>query len=132
MPVTRRAPYPHKGTVARKGCQTFLHSITIGASGAVTTQDADSGVSAVKNAGAGLYDLTLPSAVKKFVSGHVTFIGTLTTGTGNQYDWETNNLDAGTKAGTIQLQFRRNDTMAVADVPSGVVIRLRIEVEMGV
>jgi hypothetical protein len=132
MANQRRAPFPYKGQVGRKGCFTFFHTVTLTAAGAILSQDADSGVTAAKQGGAGLYTLTFPAAYKKVVGLRVGYIGVLTTGTGNQLDWENNNLDGGTKAGTIQAQFRRNDTMAVADVPSGIVLKFEIEVEEGV
>jgi hypothetical protein len=132
MANQRRAPFPYKGVVGRKGVFKFVHTLLIGAAGAITSQDADSGVVAAKQGGAGLYTLTFPAAYKKITGLGWSAIGVLTTGTGNQADWENNNLDGGTKAGTIQIQFRKNTDMSVADVPSGIVLKLEIEVEEGV
>src|SRR5262245_10731518 len=113
MGLQRRAPYPNKGTVGRKGRIDFTHTMVIGATGAIGSQDADSGVSASR-VSAGLYTLTFPAAYKKLIGLSVIILGTGAAGTGAIWEMASNNLTAGTKAGTIQILFRRTDTMAAA------------------
>ena len=67
MANQRRAPFPNKGTVGRKGRIDFTHTMVIGATGAISSQDADSGVSASR-VSAGLYTLTFPAAYKKIIA----------------------------------------------------------------
>lgn len=133
MALQRRAPYPHKGTVNRKGVMTFAHQMTIGAAGAITTQDADSGVTAAKQGTAGQYLMTFPNAYKRIVEIDCGQIGANSAiANGAFVDFETNNLTAGTKAGTILMQWRRLDTLAAADVPNGAVLIFRCDVEEGI
>ena len=131
MPGLRRAPYPNKGTVARKGRVDYTHTVAIGATGAVGTQDTDSGVS-IARVSAGLYTLTFPCGYKKWISSAVTIFGTGAAGTGSVWEWASNNLTAGTKAGTVQLQFRRSDTMVAADLPNPTSLTIEVSVEEGV
>jgi hypothetical protein len=108
MPTNKRSPFPSKGYFGRKGVAT-------------------------KQGGAGLYLITLPSSFKKVIELDVAIQGAITAATvGSFFDWETNNIDGGTAAGTILLQFRRPDTFAVADVPSGTVLTITISVVIGV
>lgn len=131
MANQRRAPFPNKGTVGRKGRIDFSHTMVIGATGAISSQDADSGVSASR-VSAGLYTLTFPAAYKKLIALSVLILGTGAAGTGAVWELATNNLTAGTKAGTIQVQFRRTDTMAAADVPNPTTLTVELSVEEGV
>jgi hypothetical protein len=128
-----RAPNPHKGTVARRGVLSFIHAVTIGASGAISSQDGDSGVVAAKQATAGQYTLTFPKAFKKLVNCSATFEGTIgATSTGSQLSVLTNNLTKGTKSGVLTVQWTNNSANAAADVPSGVVLTYYIDVEVGI
>ena len=131
MPGVRRAPYPRKGMVGRKGVVDFSHTMNIGATGAISSQDADSGVSASR-VSAGLYTLTFPAAYKKIVDWSVGITGTGAAGTAATWELASNNLTAGTKAGTIQILGRRTDTMVAADVPNPTVMTVFFSVEEGV
>lgn len=127
----RKAPFPRKGVVGRKGEITFSHAMVIGATGAISSQDADSGVSASR-VSAGLYTLTFPTAYRKLVGTSVTILGTGAAGTGAIWEFASNNLTAGTRAGTLQVQFRRTDTMAAADVPNPTTLTIEVSVEEGI
>lgn len=136
MSYTATSPYPHKGVVNRKGCQRFTHRVLVGAAGAITGQDADSRVSAAKQATAGQYLITLPKPYKRITDLGCFFIGN----TGSIVpDFTTDNITsqpvsgaaAGNGAGTILLQFR-NSAGAATDIANGSIFTLSIEVETGV
>jgi|SRR5882724_3103282 len=130
----QRAPYPSKGWVGRRGVTYFAHELLVGAAGAITTQDAQalSGVVATKQAGVGLYTYDLSNAFRKVVELSAEFIGALgAVTTGCVYSWINNNIDRGTKSGTIQLQWVRSDTNAIADVPNGTIVLVTIGVATG-
>lgn len=128
-----RAPFPHKGVVARKGVISFVHTVTVGAAGAVSSQDADSGVVATKQGTAGQYLLAFPSSYKKLVNCSYTFVGAIgATTTGSQMTVITNNLTAGTKNNQLTVQFTNISAGAAADVPNGTILIFYIDVEVGV
>jgi hypothetical protein len=133
MAVTRRAPFPSKGYVGRKGTLSFTHRINVGAAGAISSQDTDSGVTAAKQGTAGQYLLTFPTGYKRICELDCIMIGANSAiANGAFVDYETNNLDAGTKAGNILMQWRRGDTLAAADVPNPCTLLLTVTVEEGV
>lgn len=139
---TAKLPYPARGYIGRKGCISLSHRIQVGAAGAITAQDNDTGITAAKQGAAGTYLLTMPNGFKRIVELDCAFVGAMgAVTTGCTFDWETDNITiigipggaaVGTKAGNILLVFRRSDTNAVADVPSGTVLIPQITVEVGV
>ncbi len=133
MANQRRAPFPIKGYVGRKGVFMFSHTMILGAAGAISSQDTDSGVSASR-VSAGLYTLTFPAAYKKLIKVVPTIVGTGSAGTADvmELPLATQLLTAGTKVGTAQVQFRRADTKAAADLPNPTTLILDVTVEEGV
>jgi len=139
--MARKIPNPRKGTCgSRRGGQSFYTTLTIGASGAISTQDKseDSGFAQVVKTAAttGRYTFTLPERYKKFLKGVVTVIGpntanygANTTGLGNF--WRANDIDGNNKDGTIELQFVQA-SYADAEVPSGVILLIELEVAEGI
>jgi len=129
--------WPVSGFVNRKGVQFFTHRMLIGASGAITGQDADSRVVATKQGTAGQYKIQLPRGYKRFVCKEVDFTGN----TGSVVpDWLTDQVTSvaipgGTVAGTIDgsifLQLR-NSAGAATDLASTGTMTLLIGVENGV
>jgi hypothetical protein len=107
--------------------------MVLGAAGAIGSQDADSGVSAVR-VSAGLYTLTFPAAYKKLIKVVPTIVGTGAAGTGSvmELPLATQLLTAGTKVGTLQVLFKRSDTMVAADLPNPTTLILDVTVEEGV
>lgn len=135
MGYQARAPFPSKGFVGRKGVMFFAHTVTVGAAGAISSQDsqASSGVTATKQATAGQYTYALPTAYKKIVMLNAETIGALgAVTTGCTYTWLNDDIDANNKDGTIELQWCRSDTNAAADVPNGTIVLVTIAVEVGV
>ena len=134
---TTALPYPHKGVVSRKGCMRFTHRVLVGAAGAIAGQDADSRVTATKQATAGQYIMQLPRGYKRIADIGCTFIGN----TGSIVpDFITDNITSvaipggtvGTPSlGQITLQFR-NSAGAATDIANGAVFIFSIMVENGV
>lgn len=131
MSLQRRAPFPAKGFVARRGVIFFSHTMVIGATGAISSQDTDTGITAAR-VSPGLYTLTFPCPYKKLVYFNVSLGTTGAAGTAATWEYLNNNLTAGTKAGTIQIQGRRTDTMVAADVANPTTLTVLIGVEEGV
>lgn len=136
MGNTSTDPFPTRGSVNRRGTQRFSHRMLIGASGAITGQDADSRVVATKQGTAGQYLIQLPSGYKRITDLGSFFIGN----TGSVVpDWITDNITiipvpgatVGAKTGNILLQFR-NSAGAATDIASGTIVTINIEVEVGV
>jgi hypothetical protein len=136
MGATSTDKWPYAGVVNRKGVFAFAHRVLVGASGAITGQDADSRVTATKQGTAGQYLIALPRGYKKITSKVVDFLGN----TGSVVaDWLTDNITsqpvpgatAGTTAGTILLQLR-SSAGAATDLASGGIMTIRFEVENGV
>jgi hypothetical protein len=137
-----RAPYPHLGIVGIRGVTDFFTSMLIGASGAITSQvgiSARVGLSVVKTATkTGRYTISLPSAYKHFLGGNVTLVGPTdaiwgaNTVGGPYWFWRNNNIDGGTAAGTVDLQFAASTDNADADLPSGTVAIINIVCGKGV
>lgn len=137
--ATGLTPFPHAGAVGRKGVRIFSHRVAIGASGAISAQDADSGIVATKNGTAGNYTLQFPRSFKRIVSIGATFIGPVGVNTtGSWYTFLTNQLEvnpvtgSGSSAGNIILQWLNLSASSAADVPSGTVFIVTAEVEFGV
>jgi hypothetical protein len=108
----------------QKGVIGFTNRLVIGATGAITSQDAAAGF-VVTRISPGLYTITFPVGYKRIVRKGVDFETTPTAiANGFPYNFLTNNLDSGTKVGTIQIQFMRGDTYAAAELvnPSTIVI----------
>jgi len=137
----KRVTQPDRGTVGRRGVTRFYHAITLTTSGTIGSQDSVqiSGISAVKTAAkTGRYTLTLPDAFKTFLGGFVTLIGVTDASfgaitTGNKWFFRNNNIDGGTKAGTIDVQFATNDGTNITDaeLPTNTVIKLELALEWG-
>ena len=133
MAQQARAPFPHKGVVGRKGSMDFVHTVTIGASGAISSQDADSGVVATKQGTAGQYILAFPNSYKKLENVSYTFVGPIgATSAGSQMTVITNNLTAGTKNNQLTVQFSNISAGAAADLPNGTIAIFYISIEVGV
>jgi hypothetical protein len=139
----RKSPFPYKGVVgkARAGVMSFFATVTVGASGAISSQDKseDTGMAQlVKNAAAGRYQLVLPERYKKFLKGVVTVIGPNTAAynanntVGLLYFFRANDIDGNNKDGTIELQFVNGSAYADADVPSGTIFIVELVVAEGV
>lgn len=131
-------PTPHAGVVGRRGTRTFVHRFAVGASGAISAQD-NVGVTATKQGTAGQYLLQFPQSYKRIVSIGATFIGPVGANTtGSWYTFLTNQLELlpvtgnGSSAGNIILQWLNLSASAAADVPSGTVIVVTAELELGV
>lgn len=140
MGASGKLPYPYAGYVGRKGVRTFAHRMLIGASGAITAQDNDSGVVATKQGTAGQYLLQFPSAYKRICDLDTTFIGPLGANTtGFAVSYNSNNLETvpipgqsvGTKAGNILMNLSQTSN-ANADVPAGTVLIVHADLELGV
>lgn len=69
MGVTARIANPRLGYAGkdRRNALAFQHSMTIGAAGAIGSQDTDSGVTAALGT-PGLYTLTLPKSYRKLLN----------------------------------------------------------------
>jgi len=128
---------PHAGVVTRKGCVRFTHRVLVGASGAITGQDAKSRVTLTKQGTAGQYKVQLPRGYRAIVDIGCTFIGN----TGSLVpDFQTDQITteaipggtiAGTIDGTIILQFR-NSAGTATDLPNPCTFIVSIMVEGGV
>lgn len=140
--MPKRISNPIGGVIGRRGTTVLFHSITIGASGAITTQDTAlaSGIVAVKTAAkTGRYTLTLPSTYRNFLFGMAMIIGPDDVNygantTGLAAIFRDNDIDGNAtsaKDGTIEVQFVQG-TYADAEVPSGFIVKLRLDVEVGV
>jgi hypothetical protein len=137
MPSTSSDKWPLAGIVNRRGVFGFTHRVLIGASGAITGQDADSRVVLTKQGTAGQYKVQLPRGYKRFTSKDVDFTGNTNSVVA---DWLTDQVTtvaipggsiAGTIDGSIILQLR-NSAGAATDLPSTGTMTLRLEVENGV
>lgn len=138
----KKVPTPRLGVYGLKGVIDLFLEMTIGASGAITTSTANIGAAAgmtiAKTASkTGRYTLTLPSAFKHFLEGVATLIGPTdaiwgaNTVGGPDYFFRNNNIDRGTKAGTIDLQFSQNGSNADAELPSGTIVIVHLTVGQG-
>jgi len=135
----RRAPFPPLGLVGFKGLMWLAHQMTIGAAGAISSQTvlAKGGVTAVQTATkTGRYTYTLPAAYKHLFLPACETIGPTdaiygANTTGYDHFWRNNNVDSGTKVGTIDLQFTEGTDNADALPPSGLVIMCLFAVGRG-
>ena len=138
----KKVPFPYGGVWGRKGVTEAFIEMTIGASGAITTStanlDARGGLTIVKTATkTGRYTITLPSAQKHFLGGSVILIGPTdaiwgaNTVGGPSWFWRNDNIDRGTKAGTIDLQFCASTDNADAEVPSGTIVVIGVKFGTG-
>ena len=133
----RRAPMPQKGYVNRRGAITFCHKMVIGATGAITSQDTDSGLVASRTS-AGLYVISVPAnpgvgtgpslGFKKLLDVNIVFVGAAGATTAG-LPWTLTN--DGTATGTWSVTFVRPDTNAAADVPNPTTLIVNIEVAEG-
>jgi len=122
----------------RRNVCWFIHTMTIGASGAITSQDAQnvSGLQAVKAAQAGRYTITGPTspAFRSFKGGFACLTGDATnawgaTTVGFDSFMRAEHFDDRTATPTVLLQFMNNSANADADLPSGTVVNLFVCVE---
>lgn len=128
----KRLPQPLLGIIKFKGGTIIVHEMTIGAAGAISsqTQLTASGATAAKQGAAGRYTYTLPSAYKHFfgllptVTGPTNAIFGANTVGGPSWFVRNNNIDRGTKAGTIDLQFCASTDNSDADLPSGFIVNV--------
>jgi len=122
----------------RRNVAWFIHTITIGASGAISSQDAaaDSGVVAAKASQAGRYTLTFPGkGFRKFQGAYTILIGDAT----NQFGavsvgfdslCRAEHIDDATNPPTVIVQFVNSSTNYTdADLPSGTVVKIHTCVE---
>lgn len=147
MAAYTKLPLPSKGNVGRRGVVHFWHTVTIGGSGAISSQDTDgTGIVAVKTASeTGRYTLTIGStgsgvgsAYKKLLCADVMLIGPDdavfgANTVGIHWFFRDNDVDGGAKDGTIELQFatRGGTNIDDAEVPSGTVFKVHIAVDAG-
>ena len=142
----RPSASPEIGWAKRKGIVRFGALITIGAAGAISSQDKSefTGMNqAVKTAATtGRYTFQLPCLFRNLRGADVTILGPDTANygantTGLAWFWRRNDIDtnntngASNKDGTIELQFIQS-SYADAEVPSGVSFIVEIEAETGV
>lgn len=135
----KKIPYPYLGQYGIRGMISLFLEMTIGAAGAISANDsAVAGLTVVKTAAkTGRYTFTLPSAYKKFLGLDVTLTGPsdvawgATTVGGPTWFCRNNNIDRGTKAGTIDVQFAATGSNNDADLPSGTVAGVWIFVATG-
>jgi hypothetical protein len=138
--------FPELGWAKRRGVVRFSTLITIGAAGAISSQDKSefTGMNQVVKTGGqtGRYTFQLPCLFKNLRGADVTVIGPDSANygantTGLSFFWRRNDIDAnninGTsnKDGTIELQFIQA-SYADAEVPSGVSLLVEIDGETGV
>lgn len=137
----RKVPFPYKGVVANKGVMSFFASVTVGAAGAISSQDKSefTGMAQiVKNAAAGRYQIVLPERYRKFLGGNVTVIGPNTAAynanntAGLLYLWRANDIDGNNKDGTVELQFVNGSAYADADLPNPTTFIVELIVAEGV
>lgn len=135
----KKVPFPVKGVYGYKGAVWGISELTIGAAGAISAQPTTKGgISAVKNAAAGRYALTVPSGYRHFFGGSVAVTGPSSaiyganTVGGPSWFWRNNNIDRGTKAGTIDLQFCDSVNNADADLPSGTIVNITLFLGTGI
>ncbi len=141
-----------KGAVNRRGVLHYYLHVTTGSAGAIVVATTDtaavSGFAIVKTAAkTGRYTLTANNAYRNVLDINVSVSGpadaTYGSGAvGTIWCWRNNNMDNGaasgtggaasTRAGTIELQFRRQDTGADAELPDNTQFKVRIDVEEGV
>lgn len=139
----RKVPNPRLGVFGIKGvCDAFVE-MTIGAAGAITTSTANigarAGLSVIKTlTEVGRYTFTLPSAFKHWLGGNVSLIGPTdaiwgaNTVGGPYWFWRNDNIDRGTKVGTIDLQFCASTDNADAELPSGTIVIVGMTLGRGI
>lgn len=123
---------PVLGVWGRRNLTLLYHRVVVGAAGAITSQDAasDSGIVATLNGVAvGQYTLALSGTggskgYRQFLGVFATILGPTGAGAfgagGNDGFMRDNNVDAGTRLGTVAYQFTNNAAPPVAtDVTSG-------------
>jgi len=138
MAGRNRITYPALGYAARKGVVWYNGSFTVGAAGAISSQDgvSASGVLVTKQGTAGqyliqLYPLTPAPAGRYLIELGAMMIGAPSASTvGQNFGWLTNNITAGTKAGNILLQAYNQSSVA-ANIDSGNVVVFNIGVDFG-
>jgi len=123
----------------RRNVGWFIHQFTVGASGAISSQDAQnvSGLVASKDAAAGRYLLTGPAGTgfRSFKGGFACLTGPATAqygaiSVGLDSIMRANHMDDRTNPPTFYLQFVGSSTnFADADVPSGTVVNVFVAVE---
>jgi hypothetical protein len=130
--------FPPRGYRARKGVVWYSASFTVGASGAVASQDgaAVSGLVVTKQGTAGQYLIQLQPTTPAPSGRYIVELGAEMIGApsattvGQYFAWLTNNITAGTKAGNILLQAYNASSVA-ANIDSGNVLVLNIGVDFG-
>lgn len=126
----------------RRNLVVFLHKVTLGATGAIASQDApnESGVVVTKTATkTGRYTLALPTGPTGFKYRKLLWVDAKIVGAddtaytiakGIDVLLRDNDIDGGALDGTIEVQFIRSDTDADAEVEDSRVLYFRVEVEM--
>jgi hypothetical protein len=112
---------------------TYTHQLIIGASGAITSQDADSGIVATKQGTAGQYLLQFSAGAKRIIAFDTVFLQSpAAIANGFPAFILTDNLTAGSKNGQLVIQFVRGDTYAAADVANPSTIILSFDLAEGI
>lgn len=130
MGLGTRITKPPRGWVSRNAAVWYAHNMTIGAAGAISSQDAPGvcGCIAAKQGTAGNYLFTfLPSSPATYFRAilyrQASLLGALgATNTGSQLGWLSDNVTGGTRAGTIVQQWYNVSANAAADLPNGTVV----------
>ena len=136
----KKIPFPSKGLYGYKGLVWAVCELTIGSAGAISAQPLTVGaVVAVKTATeTGRYTLTVPSGYRRFLGADVSLIGPTdaiwgaNTVGGPSWFLRNNNIDRGTKAGTIDVQFAASTDNADAELPSGTIVNIVLWLGTGV
>lgn len=118
----------------RRNVGWFIHTMTIGASGAISSQDpaGDSGVIAAKQSQGGRYLCTLPTrGFRKFHGGYAVLVGDATnawgaTTVGLDTIIRAEHIDDATNPPTVIVQFIAGASNNDADLPSGTVVHIHI------
>jgi len=117
--------YPMGGWFNQRNVVGFAHKVTLGATGALSSQEAasDTGIVCSARVSAGRYTLTLPSKYRKFYGGVVSVIGPDTAVYGAKtkgldYFFRADDVDANNKDGTVELQFVNPSTDATNYIDS--------------
>jgi hypothetical protein len=128
MGVINRLPFPRLGYfgMSRRNGFAFSHSMTIGAAGAIGSQDADSGVVAALGT-AGLYTLTLPKAYRRLLK----LTATVVTAVPGAATWVVQHVvtsNAVSTTGVITVQFFVASTGAAGNLANPSTVIFDIEV----
>lgn len=138
----RVSPQPYRGVVGHRGLTTFIHIFTIGASGAISSQEpvGNTQVTATKTASkTGRYTLQIPCTFRDLLWADTWLLGPAdaafagaNTGGGPLAIWRQNDIDGQNNDGTIEVQFLNASAYADAELPSGTIVYVRLDAKIGV